>query len=107
MLVLYAVPGPAQVTWFSSPMSQTTYSGAAVAVAVIPSTAAVAVIGCHCAGLIHSQLSRLTMALPPDGAVETVGAGRFSSDSAVWATWPGVGRVGAAGQTRASHSPTS
>ena len=56
-------------------MSQTTETGVAVAVAVMPP--AVAGIGVHCAGSIHSQFSRLTMAFPPDGAVETVGAGRF------------------------------
>src|ERR1019366_5659018 len=107
VLLLYATPGPSQVTWFPSPMSQTTETGVAVAVAVMPSAVALLVIGVQSAGSIHSQLSRLTMAFPPDGAVETVGAGRFRSASAVWATWPGVGSAGGCGHPSASPSATS
>jgi hypothetical protein len=67
-------------------MFQTTFEGAAVAVATTVPAAAVAVIACHDPGWIHSHDATFTNCVAPaGGAISIVGEASASLDSANFA----------------------
>ena len=87
----YGVPGPAQVTWWPSPMLHTTSTGVAVAVADTGPAAAVAVCWCHAAGLSHSHVLTLTScSLVAGGAISIDGEPSGSCETACWARAAGL-----------------
>ena len=95
MAGLYGLPGPAH-SMLPCPLPgfQSVDTGVATAVAEMPPTVAVAVIGCHSDGEIHSHDRRATTApWLAGGAMDTVGPVRLSWETASWPTCAGVGRV--------------
>jgi hypothetical protein len=72
----YGVPGPAHVTECPSPMSHTIRAARAVAVTVIPGTAAVAVVGPHVAAdtWVHIHTGACTTPIAPGGGANPIAA---------------------------------